>query len=179
MPDRARRTEREFFSTADFVERGRIYLERAGLNKDGALYKVYANLLNKDAGNTATSGVEKKTRKFENNNDLKALIDGLDLTGPALANYLYDNIDIPRCVNMLAVNSVIRNIDMTAKLVYLPRYRAERRWAILPWDLDLAWSRWNTQNTYFDNASIQTASWSPVIPSGWWPTCSQTLPFAV
>ena len=52
--DRARRTEREFFSTADFVEDAdEIYLERAGLNKDGALYKVYANLLNKDAGDTS------------------------------------------------------------------------------------------------------------------------------
>ena len=98
--------------------------------------------------------MEKKTRKFENNNDLKALIDGLDLTGPALANYLYDNIDIPRCVNMLAVNSVIRNIDMHSKNWYI--YRDTGRsgeWAILPWDLDLSQGRvWNTQNTYFDNA---------------------------
>ena len=34
------------------------------MNPDGALYKIYNNLLNKDAGNTATTGVEKKTRKF-------------------------------------------------------------------------------------------------------------------
>jgi hypothetical protein len=144
-----------FFSTADFVEDAdEIYLERAGLNPDGALYKVYANLLDKDAGNTATSGVEKKTRKFENNNDLQALINGLDLTGPALTKYLYDHIDIPRCVNMLAVNSVIRNIDMHSKNWYI--YRDTGRsgeWAILPWDLDLSHGRvWNTQNTYFDNA---------------------------
>jgi hypothetical protein len=58
----ARPAERPFFSTADFVEDAdEIYLERAGLNPDGALYKVYANLLNKDAGNTANTGVEKKT----------------------------------------------------------------------------------------------------------------------
>src|SRR6185503_7437993 len=118
------------------------------------LYKVYANVLNKDAGNTATSGVEKKTRRFENNNDLKALIDGLDLTGTNLTSYLYDNIDIARCVNMLAANSVIRNIDMHSKNWYI--YRDTGRsgeWAILPWDLDLSHGRvWNTQNTYFDNA---------------------------
>ena len=144
-----------FFSTADFVEDAdEIYLERAGLNQNGALYKVYNNLLNKDAGNTATSGVEKKTRKSENNSDLQALINGLDLTGQSLANYLYDNIDIPACVNMLAVNSVIRNIDMHSKNWYI--YRDTGRsgeWAILPWDLDLSYGRvWNTQNTYFDNA---------------------------
>ncbi len=144
-----------FFSTADLVEDAdEIYLERAGLNPNGALYKVYDNLLNKDAGNTAASGVEKKTRKTENNSDLQALINGLDLTGTALVNYLYDNIDIPACVNLLAANSVIRNIDMHGKNWYI--YRDTGRsgeWAMLPWDLDLSYGRvWNTQNTYFDNA---------------------------
>jgi hypothetical protein len=144
-----------FFSTADLVEDAdEIYLERAGLNKDGALYKVYNNILNKDAGDTATSGMEKKTRRSENNTDLQALINGLDLTGQALEKYLYDNIDIPRCVNILAVNSVIRNIDMHAKNWYI--YRDTGRsgeWAMLPWDLDLSHGRvWNVQNKYFDNA---------------------------
>lgn len=143
-----------FFSTADLVEDAdKTYLERAGLNKDGALYKVYSNTLNQDAGDRATSGVEKKTRKFENNNDLHALINGLDLRGPALSNYLYDNIDIPSCVNMLAANSVIRNIDMHSKNWYIYRDSGQSdEWAILPWDLDLSQGRvWNRQNTYFDN----------------------------
>jgi len=144
----------KFFSTADFVEHAdEIYLERAGLNPDGALYKVYNNLLNKSGGDTGTSGVEKKTRQFENNNDLQALINGLALTGAALTNYIYDNVDIPACVNMLAVNSVIRNIDMHSKNWYI--YRDTGRsdeWAMLPWDLDLSHGRvWNTQYTYFDN----------------------------
>jgi len=144
-----------FFSTADFIEDAdEIYLERAGLNKDGALYKAYSNQLNRDAGNTATSGVEKKTRRFENNNDLQALINGLDLNGQTLVNYLHDNIDIPRCVNMLAASSVIRNIDMHSKNWYI--YRDTGRsgeWSILPWDLDLSQGRvWNGENTYFDNA---------------------------
>lgn len=144
-----------FFSTADLVEDAdEIYLERAGLNPEGALYKIYANLLNKDAGNTATTGVEKKTRRFENNNDLQDLINGLDLTGPALERYLYDHIDIPACVNFLAANSVIRNIDMHSKNWYA--YRDTGRsgeWSILPWDLDLSHGRvWTTRDTYFDNA---------------------------
>lgn len=143
-----------FFSTADLVEDAdEIYLERAGLNPQGALYKMYANLLNKDAGNTGTTGVEKKTRRHENNADLQALIDGLDLTGAALERYLFDHIDIPACVNMLAANSVIRNIDMHQKNWYA--YRDTGRsgeWALLPWDLDLSHGRvWNTQYTYFDN----------------------------
>jgi hypothetical protein len=144
-----------FFSTADFVEDAdEIYLERAGLNRDGALYKAYSNVLNKDAGDTGTSGVEKKTRLFEGNSDLQSLINGLDLAGIALTNYLYDNIDIPACVNMLAANSVIRNIDMHSKnwYVYCDTGRSGE-WAILPWDLDLSQGRvWNPENTYFDNA---------------------------
>jgi hypothetical protein len=143
-----------FYSTADLVEDAdEIYLERAGLNREGALYKVYGNLLNKDAGNTATSGVEKKTRRFEGNNDLQALINGLDLTGPSLERYLCDHIDIPRCVNLLAANSVIRNIDMHSKnwYIYCDTGRSGE-WAMLPWDLDLSHGRfWNAQDTYFDN----------------------------
>ena len=128
----------EFFSTADFVEDAdEIYLERAGLNPDGALYKVYDNTLNRSGGDHARKGVEKKTRKFENNDDLQDLIDGMALRGSALSDYLYDNIDIPACVNFLAANSVIRNIDMHRKNWYI--YRDTGRsdeWAILPWDLD-------------------------------------------
>ena len=144
----------EFFSTADFVEDAdEVYLERAGLNPDGALYKMYDNTLNRSAGDNARNGVEKKTRKFENNDDLQGLIDGMALRGSALSDYLYDNIDIPACVNFLAANSVIRNIDMHRKNWYI--YRDTGRsdeWAILPWDLDLSHGRvWNSANTYFDN----------------------------
>jgi hypothetical protein len=143
-----------FFSTADFIERGNEdFLDRAGLNKDGALYKAYSTTLNKAAGDTGTSGVEKKTRLFEGNADLQALIDGLALSGTALQNYMWDNIDIPRCVDMMAANSVIRNIDLHVKNWYI--YRDTGRsgeWAMLPWDLDLSAGRvWNTANTYFDN----------------------------
>ena len=145
----------QFFSTADFVEDGDdIYLKRAGLNEDGALYKVYSNTLNKDAGNTGNSGVEKKNRKSENNDDLQALIDGLDLNGNALINYMRDNIDIPKCVNMLAANSLIRNTDMQSKNWYAYRDTGKTdEWAILPWDLDLSGGRnWNSRDTYFDNS---------------------------
>lgn len=144
----------EFFSTADLIEDAdEWYLERAGLNPDGALYKVYDNTLNRDGGDNARSGVEKKTRLFENNDDLQALINGLDLRGTQRTRYYYDHIDIPSCVNLLAANSVIRNIDMHSKNWYIYRDTGRSgQWAILPWDLDLSHGRvWNTSNTYFDN----------------------------
>src|SRR5687768_4604905 len=73
-----------FFSTADFVEDAdEIYLERAGLNPEGALYKMYANTLN--PGNSIQSpAVEKKNGDPNDRSDLQALINGLALTGPAL-----------------------------------------------------------------------------------------------
>lgn len=139
-----------FFSTADMVEDAdEIYLRRAGLNEDGALYKAYSNNLT----GSASTGFEKKTRKSENNSDLQGLINGLAQSGAALSNYVYDNIDIPKTVNLLAANSVIRNIDMHSKNWYAYRDTGRTdRWTMLPWDLDLSQGRvWNSQNTYFDN----------------------------
>ncbi len=144
----------DFFSTADFVEDADdIYLERAGLNKNGSLYKVYDNRLNKDLGDSI-GGVEKKTRRHESNAEIQEIIDGLDLTGQNLKNYLYDNVNIPMCVNMCAANCVIRNTDMHRKNWYLYRDTGKtNEWGILPWDLDLSAGRkWNSTDRYFDNA---------------------------
>ena len=147
----------EFFSTADFVEDADdIYLDRAGLNPEGVLYKVYNNQLNSTSN---SGGVEKKNRREENNADLQGLLNGLNNnTGNALWNYIYDNVNIPMCVNMCAANCVIRNTDMHRKNWYL--YRDTGRsdeWAILPWDLDLAHGRkWNGSDTYFDNNLFST-----------------------
>ena len=147
----------EFFSTADFVEDADdIYLERAGLNPDGALYKIYNNTL--DSGNSTVSpAVEKKNRRDENSQDLTDFIAGLNANnGNANAQwaFIYDNVNIPMMVNMAAANCVIRNTDMHRKNWYF--YRDSGRtdeWATLPWDLDLAHGRkWNSSNTYFDNS---------------------------
>ena len=139
----------EFFSTADMVEDAdEVYLKRAGLNPDGVLYKIYNNTLS-----GGTGGVEKKTRKHENNSDMADFVTGLRLSGSALLDFTYDNVNIPMCVNMCAANCIVRNTDMHRKNWYL--YRDTGRtdeWAILPWDLDLAHGRkWNSTDTYFDN----------------------------
>ena len=110
----------EFFSTADFVEDADdIYLERAGLNPDGALYKVYSNTLS--SGDSGNSGVEKKNRKYENNQDLTDFIRGINNGNTAQQwEFIYDNVNLPMCINMAAANCVIRNTDMhRKKLVHL------------------------------------------------------------
>ena len=148
-----------FFSTADFVEDAdESYLERAGLNPEGVLYKAYDMGLNKDQGDTADFGMQKKTRKEEDNSDLQSLIDGLDLQGASLENYLYDNIDLPSTINYLATLPVIRNVDLQRKNWYLYRDTGESdEWAMLPWDLDLSQGReFDPVDKYFDN-DIETA----------------------
>ena len=143
----------EFFSTADFVEDAdEIYLERAGLNPNGSLYKVYDNWLDKSRGNTAT-GMEQKAGIVPGLAEVQEIIDGLDLTGQALENYIYDNVNLPMCVNVCAANCVVRNTDMHRKNWYLYRDKGDSdEWGILPWDLDLAHGRkWNGTDNYFDN----------------------------
>lgn len=147
----------EFFSVADLIEDGDDrYLERVGLNPEGALYKAYDMTLNKDTGASANEGMQKKNRQDEDNSDLQALIDGLDLEGEALENYLFDHIDLPSTINYLASLPGIRMTDVQRKNWYLYRDSGKSdEWALLPWDLDLSFGREFSQvDKYFDNALL-------------------------
>jgi hypothetical protein len=84
----------QFFAVAEFVEDAdELYLERAGLNPQGALYKMYNYVVpNLSPGG---SGYEKKTRRTESAADLNALATGLARTGDALLQYGFDNVNLP------------------------------------------------------------------------------------
>ena len=138
-----------FFSTADLVEDGdERYLERVGLDGEGALYKMYNRL------DSSTSGVNKKTRKNENNRDLQALISGLGQSGDAKLRYGYDNVDIPGTINYLAALDLINNRDHGHKNYYLYRdTNGSREWRPLAWDIDLCLGRnWVSGPAYFDDS---------------------------
>ncbi len=136
-----------FFSDAHLVENGDDnYLERLGMDKNGALYKMYNTL------NAATG--EKKTRKFEDMSDLQALINGALLPAGSLRNaYMYDNINLPECINYLAAQTVTGNTDCCHKNYYLYRdTEGTGEWQILPWDVDLSFGRvWSSGPTYWDD----------------------------
>ncbi|MDP7306053.1 MAG: lamin tail domain-containing protein [Roseibacillus sp.] len=138
-----------FFSTADMVEDGdERYLERVGLDGEGALYKMYNRL------DSSTSGVNKKTRKNENNSDLQALVSGLSQSGDAKLRYGYDNIDIPGTINYLAALDLTNNRDHGHKNYYLYRdTNGSREWRPLVWDIDLCLGRnWVSGPAYFDDS---------------------------
>ncbi len=135
-----------FFSDAHMVENGdENYLDRLGMDTQGALYKMYNTL------NAATG--EKKTRKDEGTQDLQALINGSLLSGPARNAYLFDNLNLPEITSYLAAQTVIGNTDCCHKNYYLYRDTVGTgEWQILPWDVDLSFGRvWSGTPTYWDD----------------------------
>ena len=139
-----------FYSVANFVENGDDnWLDRLGLDPNGALYKMY---------NTAgdTSGAEKKTRKNEGAADLQALITGM-AQGDVNARqaYLFDNLDVPEVVNFLTTRALTGDTDCCHKNYYLYHDNdGTGEWQGMPWDVDLSFGRVWTCNTpcyaYYD-----------------------------
>ena len=127
-----------FHSVAAFVEQpDEDMLARNGLDSSGALYKMYNECID------ANAGVEKKTREWEPNTDLADLVAGVQLpTGPALTTYLFDHVDLPATISYLAATALIHDNDHVQKNYYLYRDTEDTgEWTMLPWDKDLTFGR--------------------------------------
>ena len=126
-----------FYSVANFVENGdEEFLQRLGLDSNGALYKMY-NLATTSAGN------EKKTRKWEGFGDLDALIAGMSQADAnARQAYMYDNMDLPEMINFFTAKIITADIDCCHKNYYLYRDSdGSLEWQAFPWDVDLTFGR--------------------------------------
>ncbi len=127
-----------FYSTYDLVEFGNEdWLTRIGRDPNGALYKM-DNDLSSAYGNT------KRTRTFEDNSDLQALVNNLDesLSLSNRAVYAYDNLDLPQCVSYFVAMALVSSQDHGHKNYYVYRDSlGSREWGIIPWDVDLSWGR--------------------------------------
>jgi hypothetical protein len=137
-----------FFSVADMVEDGDDrYTDRVGLDPDGALYKMYNRC------DSSTSGIEKKTRREEDNSDLQALVVGLDKSDANRHVYMYDHVDIPRAVSYLATRPVINDRDHGHKNYYVYRDTdGNGEWLLLHWDVDLCLGHvWTGSEHYYDD----------------------------
>lgn len=146
-------TNGAFAGLWDLVEDGdNRWLERRGLNPDGALYKMY-NFLN----TTNATAAEKKWPQDQDKGDLQAFINGIH---PAQAlddrrRFVYDNADIPACISYLVARSLISDHDHGHKNYYV--YRDTGRtdeWSLLPWDVDLSFGHTWT-GTYYDDRLFQ------------------------
>jgi hypothetical protein len=157
----------QFFAVAEFVEDAdELYLERAGLNPEGALYKMYNFVVpNLSPGG---SGYEKKTRRTETAADLNAMATGLAQTGEALLRYGFDNVNLPATVNHLAAYTMTSATDVAHKNYYVYRNTTGTgEWQLLPWDLDLSFGRvWTGDFNYFNDRVYATNAVSPTGAAG-------------
>jgi hypothetical protein len=139
-----------FWGTAHVMENGdKDWLIRMGVNADGALYKMYNTFT---SSSDATVGAEKKTRKNEDNADLLALFNGINLLGEARRQYLYDNVDVAEVVDFLAARTITGDTDCCHKNYYFYRDTGRsNEWQMWPWDVDLSFGRvWSSGPTYWD-----------------------------
>ena len=142
----------QFFSLTDMVEDAdEIYLERAGLNPDGVLYKADDTALRSDDIGRPDivrimSGEDPGLAQFY------GLIEMLNQDDPQRWNDIFEQIDLPRTINTLAGLAVIMQTDMGAKNYYLFHDpEVVDGWSILPWDLDLTFGRnFTSEAGYFD-----------------------------
>jgi CotH kinase protein/Bacterial Ig domain/Lamin Tail Domain len=139
-----------FHSVANFVENGdEEFLDRAGLDPNGALYKMYNSA-------ESVAGAEKKSREQEGTGDLQTLINGMSQGDVNLRQaYMFDNLDLPATVNYLANQTLVANTDCCHKNYYLYHDNdGTGEWQGIPWDQDLSFGRVWTCNTpclgYYD-----------------------------
>ncbi|MHC4719883.1 MAG: lamin tail domain-containing protein, partial [Planctomycetota bacterium] len=138
-----------FFSVAIFIEQpDDDFLERRGLDPEGALYKMY----NRTDGVSPSSTV-KKTRRDGDYSDIQALVDGLALSGEDKRRYLYDNIDIPSFLTFMAAAVLANDADQGKKNYYAYRHtNSSGEWLFLPWDKDLTFGKtWSSGNKCLDD----------------------------
>ncbi len=153
----------DYYGLYDIVEEGdEEYLSRTGLDPNGALYKVNSPL------NSVSNRVEKKSREYESFSDFQNVVNGRALSGTAAATWRFDNLDIAKTINYLAVQNLIASHDFGHKNMYWYRDSdGTGLWNPLPWDQDLSFGhKWNGNlpQRYFDNSLVRnqtlTAGWN-------------------
>lgn len=120
------------------------YLKRINRDPNGAMYKMYTDP-------SVEGSAEKKTRRYEDKSDFKALIAGINsATNRA---FVHDNVDVSETINFYAAMDITASTDCCHKNFYLYRDSdGDREWEMLPWDFDLSFGRnWQGGETYWDD----------------------------
>jgi hypothetical protein len=140
-----------YYGLFDLVEEAQSeFLERVGLDPNGALYKMGNGF------NSTTFEVEKKTRQTEDRSDLQQLINTASLNTNQGQIWIADNLDLAAWANYFAIQTLIGNRDYGQKNYYLYRDTNNTElWTLLPWDMDLSFGhQWNPGENYFDDDLI-------------------------
>jgi hypothetical protein len=167
------------------------YLQRWGFDPRGALYKFVQRTTPAPIGGNdysngpafldTVSGVEKKTREFENFADLDTFITNVNGgTADTRKAYLYKTLNLPNYVNFMAMRSLLAEEDVNRKNFYFYRdTEGTLEWYLLPWDKDLTMgigyntdpatnrpNPWQATNTY-KHEPTATRQWSVLWEQGY------------
>ncbi len=114
------------------------FLDRVGLDPEGALYKFVQRSNLDPVFSDTTTGIEKKTRLGEDFSDVQSVVDGLTLpTQQQRQQFVFDNFNLPQLLNYLSVRTLIQDTDDVRKNFYLYRdTNGSGEWSIFPWDKD-------------------------------------------
>ncbi len=132
----------DFHSVALFVEDpNEEYLDRNGLDPEGALYKGDLNGFTTAAQpgyRDVNTGFKKETRRWEDNSDIVQFVAGLEQPFAERTNFIYDQVDLPSLVNYFAASALLQDADRLVNNFFTYRDPDTGLWTMLPWDLDLS-----------------------------------------
>jgi hypothetical protein len=128
------------------------FLERRGLDPEGALYKASNNAWLKTA--PSSSQYNKGTRKNEDFSDLAAFTEGLSLADDSeRERFLMDHVNLPQVIHYLAMTILGPNHDRLSHNYYVYRdTNGTGEWSMFPWDLD----RWFGMDQFLTNPGINS-----------------------
>ncbi len=150
----------QFYGLYGFLEDpDRDWVERNGLDPDGARYKAYDDLSDRGSEANTRGRYEKDSRSYEDWSDIYALTVGINQSSqPARRAFLLDNVNLPLMLNYLAVKSIVHDNDHVAKNYILYRDTlGTGRWFMAAWDMDLTFGR-----NYNSGGVLNDAIWADV-----------------
>ncbi|MEM7235950.1 MAG: CotH kinase family protein, partial [Planctomycetota bacterium] len=137
----------EFYRYSVFLEKiGSSFLRRNGLGRDSLVYKAAGIMrgafLEPVANFETTRGMEQNSRRWKDGKEeLREIIQGLELKGREREQFLYENVDLPEVMSALAVYAITKHFDSACHNYFTVRDSQTGLWSLIPWDLDLVWER--------------------------------------
>ncbi len=113
-------------------------LERLGYDPNGALYKAVGTV---EHYINSTGGFEKRTRRWDNNDDYTALADSIAMSsvGQRMTN-IFDRLDIPQVISyVVAARWAHENDDVWANITLYHDNDGDDLWRVIACDMNLSW----------------------------------------
>ena len=133
---------------------GEELLDRLGYDRNGALYNAAGTI---EPSGFSTGGFEKKTRKWEGNDDYAVLANAISesLTRGQRETNIFDQLDLPEVINyMVAARFVHENDDVWANMSLYHDNDGDGLWRIVPFDMNLSFGAAFMDSFYDDGIQV-------------------------